>query len=159
MPKIALNNDNIAISTATNHIRYKKWEYQYTTPTYCSAYDKDGNCISWGGGTEVYDWNYYYTDATITGKVNSSVNNVYINGKPLIVKGDATTEKDTYNIPSGGQYVSGSHDIANGSITSGNSSRVYANGKLVCTIGSNVNTHAGTNTTISSPGSTNVYIN
>lgn len=144
MPKIALNNDNIDSSTANNHIQYEKWEYQYT--------DENGNPI--------YGWNYnYYTDATITGNTNSSVNNIYVNGKHLIVKGDTTTEKDTYTIPSGGQYVSGSHNTASGNIISGNPSAIYANGKLVCTIGSNVTTHAGTSTTISSAGSLNVYIN
>lgn len=159
MAKVSLNNDEIASSTATDHIKYKKWEYQYTTPTYCNAYDNNGNCISWGGGDEVYDWNYYYADATITGKINSTTSNVYVNGKHPIVKGDTTTEKDTYTLPSGGQYVSGSHDSADGSVVSGNSNAVYVNGKSMCMIGSNVKTHAGTDTKISSTGSANVYIN
>lgn len=143
MAKVSLNGDSINNSTVRNHIYYKKWEYQYT--------DSYGNAI--------YDWNPYYADATVKGNVKSSVTNVKINGVSPIVKGDVTTENDTYDLPSGGVYVSGSHTNASGSVNTGNQSNVYVNGKSLAIIGSNVTTHAGTSTTISSVGSSNVYIN
>jgi len=50
MVKIALSGNLFTQSVANNHIRYRKWEYQYTTATTCNGYDADGNCNSWSGG-------------------------------------------------------------------------------------------------------------
>jgi len=153
MVKIALSGNLFTQSVANNHIRYRKWEYQYTTATTCNGYDVDGNCNSWSGGDEVYGWNYYYTSANINGSVLSSITNVKIQGKSPIIKGDITKETDTYNIPSGGEYYSGKHVNISGTVTSGNSKNVYVNGKSVSIVGSSTNTHADTNTQISSGGS------
>lgn len=137
MPKVALEGTKTNRSVANDHIYYRRWAYQYTDPV---------------SGNDVYDWNYYYTHANIDGECKSSVSNVRIQGKSPVVQGDTTVERDSYTLPSNSEYLSGNHTSATGSITSGNSNRVYINGKLVSVQGSNVRTHANTNTNISNNG-------
>lgn len=146
MAGIALEGATTADVTAGNHIEYRAWEYKGDLP--------DGN----GGWTPDYGWNYYNTNATVKGVSGSTAANVYINGKKPVLSGDRTTENDSYSIPSpSGEYVSGAHTNASGTVTSGNSRSVYINGKLVAVNGSSVSTHAGVNTTINQ-GSSNVNI-
>lgn len=143
MAKIALNEANINRSTVSNHIYYRRWEQTGT---------------DWEG-YPTYGYRYYYTSAIINGTTESSVTNVMIEGKRPVVQGNNTVESDSYSLPSGGEYVSGSHsNTRSGSVTSGNSRNVYINGKSVAIIGSNVQTHANTNTTIRDNGSTTVNI-
>ncbi|OXS74466.1 hypothetical protein B1B04_09215 [Lysinibacillus sp. KCTC 33748] len=79
-------------------------------------------------------------------------------GKAPIVQGDKTTENDSYSLPSGGVYVSGSHTNAQGSVTVGNSNNVFINGKSVATDNSTVTTHAGTSSKINGGASSTVTI-
>lgn len=74
-----------------------------------------------------------------------------MNGKAIALNGDTTTESDSY--ANGGSGDGG----GTGSVTSGNGSRVIAQGKSVAIIGSTVRTHAGSSTTIST-GSSNVKV-
>lgn len=148
MASVALDDATVANSTSTGHITYRKWEYQYTTPI---QYDGEGNPV--GGGEDIYDWNYYTTDATVTGKCNASSNSVYIDGKNAVLNGDTTTETDQYTVPSG-EYYSGAHSSISGSVTSGNSKNVFIGGRSVSINGSTVSTHAPTATTINQGNST-----
>lgn len=152
MAKIALDGANIVQVSIPNHIQYRKWEYQYTNPSYCNGWDSNGNCVSWAGGNAVYDWNYYYTSAQVNGKCKAATTNVLIEGKSPILQSDSVTENDTYTIPSGGSYVSGAHTNAVGSVSVGNANNVFINGKSVAINGSATKTHASTNTTISTTG-------
>lgn len=159
MAKIALNNANINQAVAPNHINYRKWEYSGSNnPTYPIAWDTNGNPIAWGGGDPIYRWNSYQTFANINGTVKATVTNVKIQGSAPIVVGDSTTESDSYTIPSGGEYVSGSHAGATGKVTVGNSRNVFANGKSIAIGGSALNTHAGVPSTIKDGLSTTVNI-
>lgn len=143
MAKVALNDSNISQSTISNHIYYRRWEQTGT---------------DWEG-YPTYGYRYYYTSAIINGATESSVSNVMIEGKRPVVQGDNTIENDSYSLPSGGEYVSGSHNnVRNGRVNSGNNKNVFINGKSVAIIGSNVQTHANTNTTIRDNGSTTVNI-
>lgn len=158
MARVALDGTTFQQSVASNHIQYRVWTYQYTTPTYCNGWDEDGNCNSWGGGVAVWDWEYYWTSARINGTAKASVSNVRVQGQRPIVNGDSTTETDSYTIPSG-EYYSGAHSNVAGSVTSGNSRSVFINGKSVAVNGSNVRTHANTNTPLTTSGtSSTVHI-
>lgn len=158
MAKIALDGSNINQTTASGHIRYEMYEQTGTSPTFCNRWDEDDNCIGWGGGNPIYSWVSYTTSAKVDGTAVGNVSNVRIEGKAPIVQGDKTKESDSYTLPSGGRYISGNHTNVSGSVTSGNSSNVYVNGKSVAIIGSNVSTHASTSTTIKDNGSTTVNI-
>lgn len=157
MAFIALKDSTITETTASNHITYKVYEYQGESPPYCVSWDKDGNCTRTKTDS-IYDWVNKTTSAKVTGKVSSTVTNVLVQGKAPIVQGDKTSEKDTYNLPSGGVYVSGSHTSGQGSVTSGNSNNVFINGKSVAIKGSKVTTHAQTNSTINDGVSSTVNI-
>lgn len=143
MAKIGLDGSTITNTTASNHIYYRWWN------PYGGGYDYYGNPIG--------AYNYGYTSATVRGTVKSTVTNVKINGKSPIVVGDRSTENDSYSIPNG-EYVSGSHSNAQGSVTVGNTKNVKANGKLIAISGSNVTTHASTTATINGGLSTTVNI-
>ncbi|SKB63833.1 hypothetical protein SAMN06295926_10525 [Lysinibacillus sp. AC-3] len=152
MAKIALKDATISDTTASNHIIYKVLEQVDTGGGY---YDQ------WGDYVPTYpinDWVQYPTSATVKGKAVSTVSNVTIEGKAPIVQGDKTTENDSYSLPSGGVYVSGSHTNAQGSVTVGNSNNVFINGKSVATDNSTVTTHAGTSSKINGGASSTVTI-
>lgn len=157
MAKIALDGAIMVQSTVANHINYRAYEQTGTTPRYCVEWDEDGSCIRREGGDPIMEWVSYQTSATINGTVESSVTNVKINGKAPIVVGDKTKENDTYSLPKG-EYVSGQHTNAAGSVTAGNASNVFVNGKLIAINGASIATHAGTSSTISSGVSTTVNI-
>lgn len=140
MGAIARNGDEINSSTASDHIRTRKW---ISSPT--EENPDDG----------YYD--YRYISATVTGNIQSTSGSVYANGILVSTKGDATNESDSYSLPSGYSYVSGSHSNTTGSI-SGSSSTVYIGGKPVARKGDSVTTHAGHSTTING-GSPNVFAN
>ncbi|MFJ3387492.1 hypothetical protein [Lysinibacillus sp. NPDC086135] len=157
MANIALQDATIAESTANDHITYSIEEYQGKTPDYCVTWNQFGQCIDWDSKPIYKDVNKQ-TSATVKGKAVSTVTNVTIQGKAPIVQGDKTTENDTYNIPSGGTYVSGSHNNAQGTVTVGNSRNVFINGKSVAIDGSTVTTHAGTSSKINGGTSSTVTI-
>lgn len=143
MSKIALEGSTVADSVIQSHIYYRVYEYV----------GSDNN------GDPIFAYRYYYAPATVKGTTKSTVTNVKINGKSPIVQGDRTIENDTFNLPSNGEYVSGAHVNAQGTVTAGNSRNVYANGKLIAVGGnSSVQTHAGTNVAINGNLSTNVNI-
>lgn len=96
-------------------------------------------------------------DAKINGTITEGSNNVFVNNKEVTFKNAKTTESDTYNLPSGWNYVSGKHTNTNGAVNQG-SSKVFVNGKEVSRKGDNVRTHANTTTTIKD-GSSNVFAN
>jgi len=158
MAQIALKDATIADSTAPNHITYSTQEYQGESAPYCVAWDMYGQCIQYRTDP-VYGSVNKTTSATVKGKTATpTVTNVTIQGKAPIVQGDKTTENDTYTLPSGGVYVSGSHSNGQGTVSNGNNKNVYVNGKLLAVVGSNVTTHAGTTTTINGGGSSTVSI-
>lgn len=157
MAKIALKDATIADSTAPDHITYSVEEYQGQTPEYCVAWNEFGQCIRYDSDP-IYAPVNKTTTATIKGKAVSTVTNVTIQGKAPIVQGDKTTENDTYSIPSGGSYVSGSHTNAQGSVTVGNSYNVFINGKSVAIENSTVTTHASTSSKINGGVSSTVTI-
>ena len=157
MARIALNDATIADSTANDHITYSVEEYQGESAPYCVLWDNFGNCIRYNSDP-IYSPVDKKTSATIKGKTVSTVTNVTIQGKAPIVQGDRTTENDSYNIPSGGTYVSGSHTSAQGSVTVGNSNNVYINGKSVAIENSTITTHARTSSKINGGTSSTVTI-
>lgn len=157
MANIALKDATIADSTANDHITYSVEEYQGQTPEYCIAWNQFGQCINYDSDP-IYRPVDKKTSATIKGKAVSTVTNVTIQGKAPIVQGDKTTENDSYNLPSGGTYVSGSHTNAQGTVTIGNSRNVFINGKSVAIDGSTVTTHAGTSSKINGGVSSTVTI-
>lgn len=152
MAKVALHDSTISETTAPDHISYEKYEQ---VDTGGGGSDSDGNPIP---SYPIYDWVDYKTSATVKGKAVATVTNVNINGKAPVVMGDRTTEEDTYTLPSGGVYVSGAHSGDQGSVTVGNSSNVFINGKSVATNGSRVTTHAGGSSTINGGSSSTVNI-
>lgn len=152
MAKIALADSTISETTASNHIKYEKYEQVGTGGGGNDAY---GNPIP---PYPIYDWVKYDTSATVKGKAVATVTNVNINGKAPVVMGDRTTEEDTYTLPSGGSYVSGAHTSGQGSVTVGNSRNVFINGKSVAINGSRVTTHAGGSSTINGGLSSTVNI-
>lgn len=152
MAKIALSNATISNTTASGHITYKKY---VQTGTGGGGVDSEGNSIP---TYPIYGWVNYTTSATVSGNAVATVSNVKIQGVAPIVKGDRTTEKDTYTLPSGGVYVSGAHTSAQGSVTSGNSRNVFINGKSVAISGSSVSTHTGSSSTINGGTSSTVNI-
>ncbi|QJI52481.1 hypothetical protein [Psychrobacillus phage Perkons] len=159
MSKITLDNATITESTIGDHINYTKREIVGYDPTYCNAWDERGNCIGTGGGDPIYGNVPYKTSAKINGTITATVTNVKINGKSPIVVGDKTNESDSYTIPTGGTYTSGSHTgVTTGSVTVGNAKNVYVNGKSVAIGGSTVTTHAGTSATIRDGLSSSVNI-
>lgn len=158
MANAALDGSNINQSTASGHITYEIRERTGTSPTYCNSWDDEGNCVGWGGGDAIYEWVRYTTSSRVDGIAVGSVSNVKIEGKAPIVAGDKTKEDDSYTLPSGGRYVSGNHTGAQGSVTSGNNSNVFINGKSAAIIGSPIRTHASTSTTIKDNGSSTVNI-
>lgn len=141
MARIALDGATITQTTASGHIQYRVWEFQYRDSVY----------------GDIYGWSYYSTSAYINGRANATVTNVKIQGKSPIVQGDRTSESDSYSIPRG-EYYSGAHSNAAGSVTGGNSNNVFVNGKSVSLQGSSVRTHANTNSSINGGTSTTVNI-
>ncbi|MFJ7982423.1 hypothetical protein ACIQ1D_19355 [Lysinibacillus xylanilyticus] len=157
MAKIALNDATISDTTASNHITYKTYDYMGQSPSYCVSWDSEGYCNGWDSD-DIYEWVEHQTSSTVKGKAVSTVTNVTIQGKAPIVAGDKTTEDDSYSLPSGGSYVSGAHNNAQGSVTSGNNNNVFINGKSVAIENSTVTTHAGTSSRINGGASSSVSI-
>lgn len=158
MAKIALKDSTIKETTASNHITYRKYEQTGTGGGGCNSWDENGVCTGYSSTYPIMGWvGGYTTSAKVKGKAVSTVTNVSIEGKAPIVKGDKTLESDTYTIPNG-EYVSGSHTNAQGSITGGNSNNVYANGKLIAIKGSTITTHASTSSEIDGELSSTVNI-
>lgn len=157
MAKIALAGATMAQSSAPNHINYRRYEQTGTTPIYCNSWDDDGDCNGYGGGLPIMQWISYQTSANINGTVTATVTTVKIEGKAPIVIGDATKESDTYSLPFG-EYVSGQHTNAAGSVKAGNAKNVYVNSKLIAINGAAISTHAGTSSTINGGVSTTVNI-
>lgn len=119
-------------------------------PTYCTEYDEDGNCISWGGGGTSYST----ASATITGTINSS-GNVFVNGQPIAKVGDPVQEWASINVPSG--WSGPSSGQGTGTIITGIQG-VYSNGRQVANIGKKVQTHKSVQTTIAQ-GSSGTHSN
>ncbi len=153
MPAIATNTSQVNDSTKSGYISYTETYYIDNSP------DSEGNYVPPSGP-------FYYngtTSAKITGSTVSSSGNVYANSKPVATNGDSTRESwqaDPEPQPThGGSITSvspGRSGSGQGSITSG-SSGVYINGKKVAYVGSNVNTHIGSTTTIKS-GESNIIV-
>lgn len=150
MAKIILDGCKINESTASGHINTERYIQVGTGGGECNGWDIFGNCISTSPTYPTKDWvGGYSINAKINGTVKSEITNVVIEGKKPIVKDSKTTESDTYTVGFEERYASGQHtNVTTGSITGGNSSNVYINGKLVSITGSTVKTHANTNTTI-----------
>jgi uncharacterized Zn-binding protein involved in type VI secretion len=144
MAGVVRDGDNINNSISYNHVYYRVYD-----PCDSIGYDENGDPYCIGG----YD--YYYANATISGKVSSS-RNVYVNGKPITIVGDRTIETASWSV--NGEIVSHKGYNGNGTVTSGNNKNVYVNGKLVAIVGSSITTFVGGTTSISQ-GSSNVFIN
>lgn len=164
MAGVAYNGSTIAESIKSSYVSYTEqvWNpFKYYHPQTC--YDEEGNpydCSYYEGGYDNYNWN---TDARINGSIISS-SNVYVNGKPVVTQSSQTDEDwvaDPMPYPhNGGSIINispGTSGSGTGTVSIGNSSNVYVNGKSVAQIGSEVTTHLGTTTTITS-GSNNVFI-
>ncbi|MGE7092058.1 PAAR domain-containing protein [Lysinibacillus sp. NPDC048646] len=159
MPEVSVKGNKIQNSTATGHIKVKK-PNEYT----CEAGYMNGEFYSgyWSGGIcygvltpPSSSHSYDYISATIEGQINEGSSNVFVNGKEAVYSGAKTSEKDTYSVPSGWSYDSGSHTSATGSVTGG-SSTVFVNGKPLARKSDKVTTHGGSTPTISE-GSSNVF--
>lgn len=150
MAYIALNNAAIQQSTKSNHVTYTE---RYQSGERCAARDEDGNCLRW---EPVYSNATHNSNAKITGKVSSPNNKMFVNSVPVACIGDPTQEQwiadPTPYSHYGGSITSispGTSGSGKGTIATGNSKKVYLNGKLVAVQGSTVTTHLGTSTTIS----------
>lgn len=150
MAYIALNNAAVQDSTKSNHVSYVE---RYKSGERCTNRDQDGHCTNW---EDVYSNATHNSNAKITGKVSSPSNKMFVNGVPVACMGDPTQEQwvadPTPYAHNGGSIISispGTSGSGQGSITTGNSKKVYLNGKLVAVQGSTVTTHLGTSTTIS----------
>lgn len=141
MPGVAINGSQIQQVTAPNHVSYKIWDP-------CLYKDSEGNCV---GG-----YRNYTTSATIRGTVIADSQKVYVNNNKIALIDNYTQETETYSVPPDAEQIS-SDGGGYGRITTGNTRKVYANNKLVATIGCEVTTHAGVKTTILT-GSSNVII-
>lgn len=158
MAEVALNDATIAETTANNHITYESKDYIGESSPYCVQWNPiTGACIA-TNTDPMYDWKEHKTSAKVKGKAIATVTNVKFNGKSPVVMGDKTTESDTYTIPSGGRYKSGAHTSAQGSVATGNNSKVFVNGKSVAINGSKVTTHAKSSSTINGGVSSTVKI-
>ncbi len=159
MPKIILTGKEYT-ATASNHISYTNKEYSHEGGGGCSGYDQDGNCISWNPTYPVYNYPTRQVNATIEGKITSTVTNVLINGSAPVVVASNARETDKFTLPSSATSGgSGNHTNAVATMN-GNNKNVYVNGSLLVLAGSTLNTHvSGVNTTLSeSNSSSNVFI-
>lgn len=147
MASMSKHGSKIAQSTAPGHVQIRRW-----VESYCNSWDEEGNCNGYGGG--YYD--YSTASATINGVADKPSGNVYVNGVPVAVQNTPTKETEVHSIHSGWEAY-GQHYNGTGKIMSGNNNNVYANNISIAIVGSQVRTHAGNNTTIST-GSNNVFI-
>lgn len=162
MPGVALNGASVESSVKSGHVTYEIWRYY---PYECLGRDDYGNCLF----PIPARWEYAgmgSTNARITtAPIQASTSGVYINGKTVVVVGDQATESWVADPPvpsdtSTTQYRNirpGRSGSGTASVTFGNSKNVFINGKSVATIGSEVTTHLG-NTTRITTGSSNVFI-
>lgn len=160
MAEVATKGNKITKGTAPNHISVKK----SNSPSCEAGYMADGEWYSgyWQNGVcygvlKPQPDSNDKISANIEGEINDGSSNVFIEGKAVAFNGSKTNEKDSYSLPSGWSYVSGSHSSANGSVTKG-STTVFANGKAIARKGDEVTTHANSKTTINE-GSTTVFAN
>lgn len=79
IPKAANSNSTINDSTKSSHVTY--------TERYQSGSNSNGN--------PTYSNTTWNSDAKVTGELNSSSSNVFINGSPAIKVGDSTQEQWT----------------------------------------------------------------
>lgn len=114
-----------------------------------------GGYVCQGDYVCVAGYDDHSADAVIKGEVEAT-SNVYVNGKAIACVNDIVKETETYTVPSNAKNVDKDNG-GNGTVSVGNSNRVYANGLSVAQIGSSVETHEGGTTSISS-GSSNVFI-
>lgn len=167
MAGVALNGAEIEQSIKSNHVSYDRYVYMKIQDGYCREYDPEDptRCIDYV--EPVYSWVYmgkYYTNAKINGTISAS-SSVYVNGTPVVTVGSITNESWVADppVPAGGidenitNIQPGTFGSGQGSVTGGNSSNVYVNGKLLAMEGSEVTTHLGNTTTIKS-GSSNVFV-
>ncbi|WP_199794806.1 hypothetical protein [Paenibacillus faecalis] len=157
MPGVALNNAPIQQASKSSHVSYVE---KYKIGTECASRDEYGNCTS---ERDVYTTITHYTNAKITGTVSGS-HNVFVNGLSVLTVGDPTSEQwvaDPSPSPkNGGSIISispGTSGSGQGSVAVG-SPNVFVNGRALAHIGSRVNTHLGTQSSITS-GSSNVLVN
>lgn len=159
MPGVAVNNSSIEPSIREEYVRYRVY-YWDIVDEYCAETDPEtGNCFRWE-----YDWDWVYshtssTGARITGTVIAS-SKMRVGGNIVAVVGNRTNESweafpaipDT--IPGVIKYepINDISGRGNGTIVSG-SSKLRIGGNPVALIGSQVTTHLGTTTTISTGNS------
>ncbi|WP_068620012.1 PAAR domain-containing protein [Paenibacillus tuaregi] len=146
MAKIALNGAKTVDSIKSGYVTYERWRY------FGGDTDSEGNPIppAWvWDGTE-------RTNALIKGQGVQASSKLYVNGVSAAVVGDLIPEQWVASppVPSNSYDVQyrdispGTSGSGNGEITTGNSSKVYLNGKLIAVQGSSVKTCLGNMTTL-----------
>lgn len=167
MANVAYTDSDAAESTKPNYVTYDIYNWQIIAYGGCASTDPDtGSCTSWYPDT--YDWVYGgsgSTGAKVTGKVSVPAGRVYVNGKLIATSGAATVDTWVADPPvpsntSTTQYRNispGTSGSGSGSVSSGNSLRVYAGTNSVAVVGSNVTTSVGSSTTLT-VGSPNVFV-
>lgn len=149
MANVALQGSTITESSKSNYVSYVE---RYQTGSECVSRDEDGVCTKYEPAYSNATW---YSNAKITGLVSDNSNRFKVNGVSVACVGDSTQEQwkaDPTPYPhNGGSIIStfpSTSGSGQGSVTTGNSKKVYLNGKLIVVNGSQVTTHLGTSTTI-----------
>ncbi|CAH0122559.1 hypothetical protein PAE9249_05131 [Paenibacillus sp. CECT 9249] len=161
MAGVAYDGSTIAQSTKNGYVTYDIYSWE---PRYCANRDEDGDCTEWRGGY------WYYSGSSSTGAhirqtTIQSSSNVFVNGKSITTVGDSIymSWEASPPVPSNSssrEYRNvkpGHSGSTTGTVSVGNSSNVFANGKSVAQIGSTVTTGIGTSPTLTT-GSSNVFI-
>lgn len=162
MAAIALNGHRTAQSIKSGHVTYDIERYE---DYWCADRDPDTKKCKDPRGDTWYSDGSGSTNALIKGNIRASMTSICVNGTPICIAGDSVDENWTASPPvpsntSRTRYVDirpGTSDSGRGYIAAGNSSNVYAHGKLIAVQGSTVTTHLNNTTTIQE-GNQSVHI-
>jgi hypothetical protein len=162
MAGVAINGSTIEQSIKSGHVTYsiENWVW---VGQHCVSWDVDGICT---GYADDYDWRSAgsgSTGAKVTGYVSVPSSKLKLSGANVAKVGDSTIETWVADPPipssnSSTRYTptSPTSGSGQGTITSG-SNKGKLTGSGIALIGSNVTTHLGNTTTISS-GNTKISI-
>ncbi|OME53968.1 hypothetical protein BSK59_15415 [Paenibacillus odorifer] len=155
MAGVAFNGSSVSQSTKNGHVTY---DIEDWVPPWSNSGGSGGGYWTGAGSGS--------TNALITANgVTASSPNVFVNGKAIATVGDSVDESWIANpsVPSNTgntRYTNISPSKSGsgkGSVLSGSSS-VFANGKAISFVGSNVKSHLDTESEITS-GSSDVFVN